>query len=103
MRTHHLFRIGGRVTIPAALLCAGILGISTAASAAVAGAPVQAPDHPFPGTSAPSDALIAQQTSLASHNYPDAKEDPYMWANRVDPIHLLPAFQQTRWTVAGAT
>src|SRR6266568_2444557 len=102
MRTHHLFRIGGRVTIPAALLCAGILGISTAASAAVAGAPVQAPDHPFPGTSAACDALIAQQTSLGSHNYPDAEVEPYMVANPVDPMHLVAAFQQDRWNDGGA-
>jgi hypothetical protein len=60
MSTHHLFRISGRVTIPAALLCAVVLGISTAASAALtAGAPVQAPDHPFPGTSTACDNLIA--------------------------------------------
>jgi len=102
MRTHHLFCIGGRVTIPAALLCAGILGISTAASAAVAGAPVQAPDHPFPGTSAACDALIAQQTSLGSHNYPDAEVEPYMVANPVDPMHLVAAFQQDRWNDGGA-
>jgi hypothetical protein len=102
MSTHHLFRIGGRVTIPAALLCAGILGISTAASAAVAGVPVQAPDHPFPGTSAACDALIAQQTSLGSHNYPDAEVEPYVVADPVDPAHLVATFQQDRWNDGGS-
>jgi len=64
MSTHRLFRIGGRVMIPAALLCARVLGISTAAAATItAGAPVQAPDYPFAGTSTACDNLIAQQTA----------------------------------------
>jgi len=50
--------------IPAALLCARVLGISTAAAATItAGAPVQAPDYPFAGTSTACDNLIAQQTA----------------------------------------
>src|SRR6266700_379655 len=102
MNTHHSFHVGRRL-VPVALLCAGVLGVSTAASAAVsAGAPVQAPDHPFPGTSAACDALIAQQTSLGSHNYPDAEVEPYMVANPVDPMHLVAAFQQDRWNDGGA-
>ena len=102
MKTHRSFRVGGRVMIPAALACAGVLGISTAASAVTAGVPVQAPDHPFPGTSAACDALIARQTALGSHNYPDAEVEPYMAANPVDPAHLVAAFQQDRWNDGGA-
>jgi hypothetical protein len=102
MSTHHLFRIGGRVTIPAALLCAGVLGISTAASAAItAGTPVQAPDHPFGGTSAACDNLIAQQTALGSVNSPDAEVEPYVVADPANPEHLVATFQQDRWNDGG--
>jgi hypothetical protein len=102
MSTHHSFHVSRRL-VPVALLCAGVLGVTTAASAAVsAGAPVQAPDHPFPGTSAACDALIAQQTSLGSHNYPDAEVEPYMVANPVDSAHLVASFQQDRWNDGGA-
>ena len=96
MSTHHPFRIGGRL-VPVALLCAGVLGISTAASAGVtASPPVQTPDHPFPGTSAACDALIAQQTSLGSVNYPDAEVEPYVVADPANPEHLVATFQQDR-------
>jgi hypothetical protein len=101
MSTHHRFRIGGRLA-PVALLCAGVLGVSAAASAGVtAGTPVQAPDHPFPGTSPACDALIAQQTSLGSHNYPDAEVEPYVVADPANPEHLVATFQQDRWNDGG--
>jgi hypothetical protein len=101
MNTYHPFRAGGRL-VPLALLCAGVLGVSTAAAAAVgAGAPVQAPDHPFPGTSAACDALIAQQISKGSVNYPDAEVEPYVAADPVDPAHLVAVFQQDRWNDGG--
>jgi BNR repeat-like domain len=101
MTTHHPFRIGRRL-VPVALLCAGVLGVSTAAAAAVtAGTPVQAPDHPFPGTSAACDALIAQQTSLGSVNYPDAEVEPYVVADPANPEHLVATFQQDRWNDGG--
>jgi hypothetical protein len=102
MSTHHPFRVGGRLLVPAALLCAGVLAVPWAASASVtAGTPVQAPDHPFPGTSAACDALIAQQTSLGSRNYPDAEVEPSMAADPLDPTHLVAVFQQDRWNDGG--
>ena len=100
MSTHHLFRIGGRLA-PLALLSAGILGISTAAGALSTGTLVQAPDHPFPGTSAACDSLIANQTSLGSHNYPDSEVEPYMVADPANPQHLVASFQQDRWDDGG--
>jgi hypothetical protein len=52
MTKHHSFRFGRRVA-PVALVCAGVLGVSAAASAGLStGTLAQAPDHPFPGTSA---------------------------------------------------
>jgi hypothetical protein len=102
MSTHRLIGIGGRVMIPAALLCAGVLGISTAAAATItAGAPVQAPDYPFAGTSTACDNLIAQQTTLGSVNFPGAEVEPYVVADPVDPEHLVANFQQDRWSDGG--
>jgi hypothetical protein len=102
MTTHHLFRIGRRVA-PVALLCAGVLGISTAAWAGLStGTLAQAPDHPFPGTSAACDNLIAQQTALGSHNYPKAEVEPYVVADPTNPSHLVASFQQDRWNDGGA-
>jgi hypothetical protein len=102
MSTHHPFRIAG-LLVPAALLCAGVLAIPAVASASVtAGKPVQAPDHPFPATSAACDALIAQQTALGSHNNPGAEVEPYVAANPVHPAHLVAVFQQDRWNDGGA-
>jgi hypothetical protein len=50
MTKHHSFRFGRRVA-PVALVCAGVLGVSAAASAGLStGTLAQAPDHPFPGT-----------------------------------------------------
>jgi hypothetical protein len=101
MSKHRPFWIG-RVMMPAALLCAGVLGASTAASAAVtAGTPVQAPDHPFAGTSTACDNLIAQQTALGSVNYPDAEVEPYVVADPANPQHLVATFQQDRWNDGG--
>ena len=101
MSTHHPFRIGGRL-VPVALLGAVVLGVSTAAAAGVtAGTPVQAPDHPFAGTSAACDALIAQQTSLGSINYPNAEVEPYVVADPTNARHLVAAFQQDRWNDGG--
>jgi hypothetical protein len=97
---HRLFRIGG-IMAPA-LLCAGVLAIPSAASASpTAGPPVQAPDHPFPGTSAACDALIAQQTALGSTNFPDSEVEPYVVADPANPEHLVAAFQQDRWNDGG--
>ena len=101
MRNHRLFRIGG-LAVPAALLCAGVLAIPSAALASLtAGLPVQAPDHPFPGTSTACDALIAQQSALGSHNYPDAEVEPYVVADPANPEHLVATFQQDRWNDGG--
>ena len=101
MHRHHLFRIGVPLA-PAALLCAGILAIPAIATASVgAGMPVQTPDHPFPGTSATCDKLIEQQTSLGSHNYPDAEVEPYVAADPTNPEHLVATFQQDRWNDGG--
>jgi hypothetical protein len=101
MSTRHRFRIAGRL-VPVALLCAGVLGIAQTASAAIsAGTPVQVPDNPFPGTSAACDNLIAQQTSLGSHNYPDAEVEPYVAADPANPQHLVATFQQDRWNDGG--
>jgi hypothetical protein len=84
-----------------ALLCAGVLGVSTAASAGVtAGTPVQAPDSPFPVTGA-CGAVIAQQTSLGSVNYPGAEVEPYVVADPANPEHLVATFQQDRWNDGG--
>lgn len=86
-----------------ALLCAGVLGVSTAASAAItAGTPIQAPDHPFPGTSAACDNVIAQQTALGSINFPDAEVEPYVVVDPTNPMHLVANFQQDRWNDGGA-
>jgi hypothetical protein len=85
-----------------ALLCAGVLGVSAAASAGVTvGTPVQAPDHPFPGTSTACDNLIAQQTALGSVNSPDAEVEPYVVADPANPEHLVATFQQDRWNDGG--
>jgi hypothetical protein len=98
---HHLPRTGARLA-PAALLCAGILGVSTIAWAGTStGTLVQAPDQPFPGTSAACDQLIAQQTALGSHNYPDAEVEPYVAADPANPQHLVASFQQDRWNDGG--
>lgn len=101
MNKHRLFRIGGLLA-PAALACACVLALPSAASASLtAGLPVQVPDHPFPGTSPACDALIAQQTALGSHNYPDAEVEPYVAADPVNPQHLVASFQQDRWNDGG--
>jgi hypothetical protein len=102
MTTHHPFRTGRRAA-PVALLCAGVLGISTAASAAIStGTLAQAPDHPFAGTSAACDKLIADQTALGSKNFPDAEVEPYVVADPANPSHLVANFQQDRWNDGGA-
>ncbi|MBO0771142.1 MAG: exo-alpha-sialidase [Actinobacteria bacterium] len=100
MSTHHLFRTGTRLA-PLALLSAGILGISTAAAGLTTGTLAQVPDHPFPGTSAACDNLIAQQISKGSHNYPDSEVEPYVVADPVNPSHLVAAYQQDRWDDGG--
>lgn len=100
MSTHHLFRTGTRLA-PLALLSAGILGISTAAAGLTTGTLAQVPDHPFPGTSAACDNLIAQQISKGSHNYPDSEVEPYVVADPVNPSHLVAAYQQDRWNDGG--
>jgi hypothetical protein len=101
MSKHHPFRTGRRLA-PVALVCAGVLGVSAAASAGIStGTLVQAPDRPFPGTSAACNSVIAQQTALGSHNYPDAEVEPYAVADPSNPQHLVAAFQQDRWNDGG--
>ena len=46
--------------------------------------------------------MIAQQTALGSHNYPDAEVEPYLAADPTNPSHLVAAFQQDRWNDGGA-
>jgi hypothetical protein len=102
MTKHHLFRIGRRAA-PVALVCAGVLGVSTAASAGLStGTLVQAPDHPFAGTSTACDNLVAQQTALGSTNYPNAEVEPSVVVDPTNPMHLVASFQQDRWNDGGA-
>ena len=86
MSTHHLFRTGTRLA-PLALLSAGILGISTAAAGLTTGTLAQAPDHPFPGTSAACDKLIANQTSLGG--VASSMESRWRWEGDRIPRGLL--------------
>jgi hypothetical protein len=99
MSTHRRFRTG-RVMIPAALLCAGVLGISTAAAALPT--LVRAPDSPFPtGASTTCGQLIAQQTAKGSVNYSDDEVEPYVAVDPTNPEHLVATFQQDRWNDGG--
>lgn len=87
--------------IPLALLSAGAIGVSTAWAAVTATTPVQVPDHPFPGTSAACDQVIANAENAGSVNYPDAEVEPYVTADPANPRHLVAAFQQDRWNDGG--
>jgi len=99
-----VFVLLGLVSTAVFAMCAGVLGISTAAWAGLStGTLAQAPDHPFPGTSAACDNLIAQQTALGSHNYPKAEVEPYVVADPTNPSHLVASFQQDRWNDGGAS
>jgi hypothetical protein len=98
----HLFRRSRRA-VPVALVCAGVLGVSTAASALTAGTPpVQAPDQPLAGTSTACANLVAHQETLGSTNYPNAEVEPYVVVDPTNPMHLVASFQQDRWNDGGA-
>ena len=86
--------------IPLALLSAGAIGVSTA-WAAVSAAPVQVPDHPFGGTSAACNTVIANSEKVGSVNHNDAEVEPYVTADPANPRHLVAAFQQDRWNDGG--
>jgi hypothetical protein len=94
----------GRWLVPVAVASAAALaGVGTVyASVLTAGTLVQVPDHPFPGTSAACDQVIARSQSLGSVNYPDAEVEPYVVADPRNPDHLIASFQQDRWNDGGA-
>ena len=87
--------------IPLALLSAGAIGVSTAAAAVTATTPVQTPDHPFAGTSAACDQVIANAQSAGSVNTNGTEVEPYVAADPANPQHLVASFQQDRWNDGG--
>ena len=67
-----------------------------------AGTPVQAPDHPFPGTSAACDQVIAASKAAGSKNFPGAEVEPFIAVDPTNSQHLIATFQQDRWNDGGA-